>query len=201
MPDEYDGWAEDVDNDGDGQGPTNKEVREEIDRLLTIHRPERYDPSEKDWLEPIILQVQKMLRNRMTVDQIVRDDAARRVNTREDSAPRRLNSLLREITAQRQMPLGWGTPGWREVFSTELSLPIAIKRERQGTVIGRVRIRFGAMTLLDSIEWENAFRRDTERDMHARSETADGMVFLREIVEEQGASRFDEITVDEDEAP
>jgi hypothetical protein len=194
-----DPWESAADDDASSQTPTDKDIAREIDRLLTAYRPERYNEREdQEWKEPVYALITDMLRNRMTADQIARADAEKRVNGRESGAPQRLNTILRGIFKKGQIPLGWGTENWREMFQDELSLPVAIKRKRGGLIIAHERIRFGAMTVQDGKEWESAFRRDTEEHVLGRKETVDGFVIFRELAEDQGVLRFDEIRVEDD---
>jgi hypothetical protein len=187
--DDYDDdYSEDADGD---RGPTEKELTQEIDKLLSALRPERYDPTDKTWLAPIVAHIAAMLRARLTVEQIVEDDARKRVYRREDSATRRVNKILSDIAKDGQLPLGWGTPPWKEVFGEVLALPVAINREKGGKRVGRIRIQFGALSLLDAVEFENAFRRDLQRDATARSQVADGAVVIRELMEDHNLERLD----------
>lgn len=192
MSDDNNGW-EDEQADGEPGGPSNKDINTEIDRLLSIHRPMRYDPSEdKDWMDSTINLVKDMLLNRMTQEQIVLDDARERVYRREGNAPKRVNTLLARIARDGQLPLGWGEPNWTTVFSEELSWPLAIKREVRGGGVKFLRIRFGVMMPADWIEWETSFRRHAEREFRARIDAADGGVFVRQLMEEHGTRRWED---------
>lgn len=187
VPDED---TQDVADVPEDQRLTDKAINLEIDRLLSLYRPERYETTEHKWRRPVNDAVALLLKKRLSSEQILWEIAAKRVNSREQVAPRRINAILRNIVETGQFPLGWGTPEWKEVFKDVLHLPLSIRR--QGETGNWIRIQFGAMTKEDWVEWVEASRRDADERHTAAYQAADGGEFILKTMEIQGVERTDQ---------
>ena len=177
------------------QALTNKEINAEIDRLLAEYRPERYNANELDWLAPVFKQVNKLVGDSMTAEEILRDYVTRRVVRREGDSTKRPNAVLRNIVRTNQYPLGWGEDNWAEMFIDISHAPLSIPKRENGEIVKgkQVRVRFGSMTRDDWVEWVNGMHRTADEKHRSIIEAADGGERIRKLMDEQDVNRTDQL--------
>lgn len=177
---------EDLDAEVD-ETPTDKQLNHDIDEALAKLRPERYQADDKDWMDGVIETVQKELAERER-DELVKDEARRRVYRREGQATKRTNRILRDIDATGQLPLGWGDgDAWRVLLFDLLHLPISI---------GGLRIRFGVASASDWEQWLLESGRQRDKRNAAEISANNGARRLLQLLKEQRAERTDDLSVD-----
>jgi hypothetical protein len=158
--------------------PDDKGLNQLIDEWLSEERPERYDAETKDWMDPVVEQVATELSRRPRED-VVRDNAQRRVYQREGIATKTANRILRDIADSGQLPLEF-----EEDPLGRLRLPLSIDRQR---------VRFGAASAEDLKEWELENSREQDKRDQAQIESREGSRLLRGWMQEQGVHRVEDL--------
>lgn len=164
--------------------PPLNAFNEHADRWLREHRPDRYDPSNAEWLDTGAEALGTLL-----PEAEVRAVAARElIGRRETQATRRANKIIREYAddSQMQMQHWWDTE----------NEPLAIKRTisddegTQHTINERVTLR--AVTSNDLRAFAHNERERAEKDHKVRLRTCDGAELLASDLERSGQTRLDE---------
>lgn len=169
----------------DEESVDDKELNHLIDQWLAQLRPERYDPSDKDWMDDAVERAHEALLERNDNASVVADAARRRVYQREGHATKRANKLLRTIFEAGQLPLGWGEENWQVALFEDLRLPLSIDKTR--------RVRIGAAGPEDFTEWEVEARREQAKWAEARDNARNGALLVAAWLREQGARRFEDL--------
>lgn len=164
--------------------PSDKQLTHDIDEALARVRPERYDASDKDWMDEVVETVREMLEERRR-DEVIRDAAARRVYRREAEATKRTNRILRDINETGRLPLGWGEgDDWRTVLFDLLHLPLSIARQR---------VRFGVASAHDLEQWELESGREEDKRRAAQIAARQGARLLVDWLKDQEVERVEDL--------
>ena len=145
---------------------------EEIDALLDVYRPDRYDSNDHGWWAPII----GIICGRITQAQAQQIAAERLVSQRESKATRSVNQMLRRVGREQQFPME-GT------CDDLLRRPLSI---------GSERICLGVAEPADLRQWAIDERRDAAQEASARFAACDGAEWLADQVEDKGFHTFGE---------
>lgn len=169
------------------ESPNDKQLNHDIDGALSHIRPERYDAEEKEWMDSVVEIVREVLSER-TRDEVLRDEARRRVYRREAEATKHLNRILRNIDDTGQLPIGWGEgDNWRDMLFDVLHMPLSIARKR---------VRFGVANAADLEQWELESAREEDKRRAAQISARSGARLLQQKLREQGAKRIEELRVE-----
>lgn len=169
--------------------PTDKQLNHNIDEALAKARPERYQADDKDWMDDVIESVRQELAERAR-DDMVKDEARRRVYRREAQATKRTNRILRDIDATGQLPLGWGDGDmWRKLLFELLHLPLSI---------GGIRVRFGVAGVNDWEQWLLESARQRDKRNAAEISANEGARLLVQLLKEQRAERTEDLRAGDD---
>ena len=140
-------------------------ARDMIPSLLNRVRPDRYDPTDKEWMHSVIAQVAEEI----TADEARRIAATREVVVAEASATRRTNRLLRDIAQNGSWPLDW---------LDALAWPLAVSDSE--------RVALRATTAQDLTLFATRERTAADTDHHSRLLTVDGAEIVAGLLERQG---------------
>ncbi len=145
---------------------TEPTAREQLQTLLDLHRPDRYDPTDRSWQAPIV----DLVAEELTAAEARAIAADRIVSRAEAEATKRTNRLLREIASSGEWPLGW---------LDALSWPLAVHDGE--------RVALRAATPDDLANFANRERRSAANDFAQRNLTCEGALLLAERMTAQGA--------------
>lgn len=143
-----------------------EEMYSEAYRLLDACRPDRYNPSDTDWMEPVIERISGL----MTEGEARRQSAemiAKQLERRETTLPLR---VLRQIGRDGAPPLDW--------FDLARK-PLSIAKKE--------RVVLGAMSAADWAEWASWQRRHAMHSMTVVNEACDGAEAVRDQMLVTGA--------------
>lgn len=143
---------------------TQTTARDRISELLDQYRPDRYDPADKSWQEP----VRQMVAAEMDINEALAIAAARLVSTADATATKQTNKMLREIAETGEWPLDW---------MCCLAWPLAIDENE------RVAIR--AATSDDFRRFANRERRAASLDFVSRNQSCEGALEVAGRMEAQ----------------
>lgn len=137
-------------------------LNDTIDARLAELRPDRYQPGDADWLDPIVHEI---------AGQIPADDARLRVardvvTRREAEAMKRTNRVLRHIVQTGQFPIDW------------------LDMQRWPLGCGEWRVTLGACMALDLREFAHVERRRAAADFAARNESCQGAERLAQMIDD-----------------
>lgn len=155
---------------------TDPTAREMIPALLDQHRPDRYDPEDHSWQQPVIERVAFDI----TAAEARQMAAAKLVSNAEATATKRTNRLLRDITSAGTFPLGW--------FDA-LAWPLAVDDHE--------RVALRAAIANDFVRFANRERRAAANDFSARNDTCEGAQFVADYMAEHGIEFASDISTDE----
>lgn len=142
---------------------TDPTVRDQIPTLLDHHRPDRYDPTDKSWQEPVVDMVASEI-DELEARQLA---AERIVSLAEAAATRRTNKLLREISQEGAYPLDWLTAhAW----------PLAVGESE--------RVALRAATAADYRRFAQRERRAAANDFAARNDACEGAEKMADLLDE-----------------
>lgn len=145
---------------------TTPTAREMIPELLDRHRPDRYDPNDHSWQDPVIYLVAAEI----TSTEARQIAAARLVSTAEATATRRTNQMLREVLASGEWPLAW---------MDALSWPLAVDDHE--------RVALRAATVDDFERFANRERRAAANDFASRNASCEGALHIADLMRENGS--------------
>ena len=169
----------------ENESPDDKDLNELIDLWLSDDRPDRYQASEKEWMDVVVERATKALQGRPDKDGVIQDIARRRVYQREGQATRRANKVLRDIGDTGQLPLGWDDEElWREMLYEKLRLPLSIEQQR---------VRLGAASPADLESWKTTNKREEEKRNAAQEAARQGADLLARWVREQHVLRVEDL--------
>lgn len=146
---------------------------QEICELLDGYRPDRYDPEDKTWMEPVIDKVAAEI----DAYEARRQAASQRVSNSEGLATRRTNQMIREAFTTGEWPLGW---------MDALSWPLAVN--------GHLRVRLGAASADDLAEFAVVERRNAAHDFAVRNETCEAAEAFAERIKSEGVTLLRELS-------
>lgn len=165
--------------------PDDKELTDLIDLWLSDDRPERYDATDKDWMDDAVEKATEQLKRRPNADEVIHDAARRRVYQREGQATKTANRNLRNIAKTGALPLGWGEgDDWKSFLADVLNRPLSI---------AHMRVRFGAASATDLEQWELENAREEDKRRLAQIETREGARLLADWLRKQGAQRVEDV--------
>lgn len=136
-----------------------------VDALLAQQRPDRYEPTEADWLDGVAEQVKHLIPASKAVFLAARDMVARR----EQSKMQQTNKLLRQIYESGQFPLDW---------LETVHLPLAVSKKE--------RVALRACTPEDFEEFANRERRSALKESAARHETCEAANWIADQMRGNG---------------
>lgn len=145
----------------------------EIDGLLDVHRPDRYDVDDHRWRQPVVDEVAR----RIPVASARQLAAEKIVAQREGGATRSVNRLLRQVNLDQQLPLD-GT------IDDLLRRPLSI---------GPERVCLAAARAQDFEQWAIDERRDAAQEASARFAACDGAEWIAETMRHKGVSLFGDL--------
>lgn len=149
----------------------NEEIGRFIDRELDLIRPERYDPRETSWRDPVVAEVERLI-----PDLEAKAIAARElVGRREGRATRVVTEHLREIHRTRQPPLDWMDHGPR---------PLALDGER---------VRLDAAGAADFRDWATTERKRNAQQFTARNDACEGADWIADQLDAAGAATLGDL--------
>lgn len=140
-------------------------AREMIPALLDRYRPDRYDPADKAWQDPVIEQVAFDI----SAAEARQMAATKLVSVAEATATRRTNALLREIAKTGEWPFEW--------FES-MAWPLAVDDSE------RVAVR--AAHPEDFRRFAGRERRAAARDFTSRNDACEGAEFVADFMFDHG---------------
>lgn len=158
------------------------ELRHEVEALLGLDRPDRYEAGDTGWMD----RAMDYAASRVPASTARAVYAETFVKGVESNQLRASNKLLREVFRSKEFPFDW-----IEQFRTPVS-------------VGKDRVTLAAATPRDLDAFATEERRRAARDFTSRNETCEAAEWLAEQMQAQGADRLDRLDVSEwleDEAP
>lgn len=140
------------------------DLNDRIDQALDAGRPDRYQPGDEGWLDPIIDAIAADIPDAEARRRVARDIVVRR----EAEATKRTNRVLREVVATGQLPLDW----------------MDIQRWPLG--VGEFRVALGACMADDFRDFANIERRRAANEFATRNESCEGAIFLADLIDDKG---------------
>ena len=146
---------------------------QEICDLLDGYRPDRYDPEDKSWMDPVIEKVAAEI----DAYEARRQAASQRVANSEGIATRRTNQMLREVVKTGEWPLGW---------MDAQSWPLAID--------GHLRVTLRSATDDDLTLFASVERRNAAADFTTRNETCTAAETLAARIKSSGVRMLGQLS-------
>ena len=143
----------------------------EIRQLLDQHRPERYESTDKSWMEPVV----EIVAQSLSAQEARFIAADHKVHSEEATATRPVKRILRDFAN------GVARLEWLDV----MHWPVAID--------GKTRVQVGKMTADDWRAWANQERRQAMDDMAARHAACEGAERVAEMMLASGAATTGDI--------
>lgn len=137
---------------------------EQINDMLDLCRPDRYEQGEYGWLDPVIADIAALIPPADAQLRAARDIVVRK----EGDATKRTNRLLREVVSTGQVPLDW---------MDLLSSPLAV---------GDERVALRACTPDDFRRFAAKERRAAANEFASRNDSCEGALFLADLIEDKG---------------
>jgi hypothetical protein len=160
-------------------------LNDRIDTWLKESRPERYD--DQDWMESTVDKVVEVYENEDT-KKVLTESARLRVHLREGNALRQLKTVLRAISKNGQLPLGWDHEGWEimlQMLKDVHHLPLELGDYE--------RISLRAMSPEDGEKWLLNEKRKEEVRQQAEKQANDGMTLLIKSMRDHDIQRVDRL--------
>jgi hypothetical protein len=136
-----------------------------VDELLAEQRPDRYEPTEAEWIDGVTDQVKHLIPASKAVYLAARAMVARREQTKMQQT----NKLLRQIHESGQIPLDW--------LDTS-HLPLAVSKKE--------RVALRACTPQDFEDFANRERRSAMKESAARHETCEAANWIADQMRGNG---------------
>lgn len=154
-------------------------AREMIPALLDAARPDRYDPTDKTWMSPVV----DMVADCILIEEARSIAAVRLVSVAEATATKGTNRLLREIAETGAWPLDW--------FDA-MRWPLAVEAGE--------RVALRAASAEDFRKFAARERRAASLDFTSRNESCEGALFVADAMEAQRVERAFDLQLPDGEA-
>ena len=139
----------------------------DINVLLDHYRPDRYDPNDHSWMDPVI----DIVADHMSEYEARQIASSHKVSNKEAVATRQTNRLLRAIASSGELPMEWlGSMAW----------PLAVDDD--------LRVSLRAATADDFRLFAQRERRAASLDFTARNASCEGALVIAEAMDTSGAT-------------